>query len=136
MAWLAYAAAGRRLMPLCIAAGLVTATIAVDTFTLAWTHSIARTRWEEDWRIAGRLLQVDAARIAGTGAGMEPPDDAVLRQGVWHYRPAVPPLPRLVLTHSPYAAGYELCRDGQCRPLAGLLPGMDNPATIVLEPCP
>ena len=123
-------------MPLCLTAGLVAASIAADTFTLAWTHSIARTRWEEDWRINGQVLQLDAARIAGTGAGMEPPDGAILRQGVWHYRPAVPPLPRLLLAHSPYATGYELCLDGRCQPLAGLLPGMENPATIVLEPCP
>jgi hypothetical protein len=123
-------------MSLCLAAGLVTATIAADTFTLGWTHSIAKTRWEEDWHVAGRSLQLDAARIAGTGAGMEPPNDAILRDGVWHYQPVVSPLPRLVLAHSPYAAGYELCRDGRCRPLADFLPGMDNPTTIVLEPCP
>ena len=34
-------------MPLCLAAGIVAATLAVDSFTLAWTHSIEKQRWED-----------------------------------------------------------------------------------------
>lgn len=123
-------------MPLCLAASAVTAALAVESFTLAWTHSIEKTRWEEDWRIEGKTLVVTAARIRGTGAGMEPPADAVLKDGAWHYKPAVKPMRQLRLSHSPYAAGYELCFDGACRPLADRLPGAENPSTIVLEACP
>jgi hypothetical protein len=122
-------------MPLCLAAGAVTAALAVDAFTLAWTHSIAKTRWEEDWRIEGKTLVIAEARIRGTGAGMEPPADAVLKDGVWHYRPAIR-LKQLHLAHSPYTTGYELCLNGTCRPLAERLPGAENPTTIVLEACP
>lgn len=123
-------------MPLCLAAGAISAVLAVESFTLAWTHSIAKTRWEEDWRIEGKTLVITEARIRGTGAGMEPPDDAVLRNGTWHYKPAMKPLTDLRLSHSPYTAGYEFCIAGSCGPLADHLPGAEAIATIVLQPCP
>ncbi len=123
-------------MALCLAAGAVAAVLASDAFTLAWMHSIERVRWEEDWRVEAGRLQLVAARVKGSGAGMEPPDDAVLQGGAWHYRPRVAVLARLALAHSPYAAGYELCVDGSCRLLADYLPGLDENATIVLAPCP
>ena len=66
---------------------------------------------------------------------MEIPGGAALKSGVWHYRPEVPPQRELRLTHSPHAAGYELCIDGTCRPLADRLPGIDNHATVVVAPC-
>lgn len=123
-------------MPLCLAAGAVAATLAVESFTLAWTHSIEKVRWEEDWRIENRMLVIAEARVRGTGAGMEPSADAVLKDGAWHYRPTVSPQARVRLAHSPYTAGYELCIAGQCSPLADHLPGAENPSTIVLEACP
>lgn len=125
-------------MPLCLATGAVSVTLAIQSFTLAWTHSIEKVRWEEDWRIAGRQLEIVAARIQGTGAGMEPPADAVLRNGVWHYRPTTAPLDQLTLANSPYAAGYELCSNGACRPLSEHLPEMPIRAgnTIVLMAAP
>lgn len=123
-------------MPLCIAAGAVTATLAVESFTLAWTHSIEKVRWEEDWRIEDKTLVIAEARIRGTGAGMEPPADALLKDSAWHYQPAIKPLAQVRLAHSPYTTGYELCVAGRCQPLADHLPGAENPATIVLEPCP
>lgn len=113
-------------MPLCIASGAVAAVLAVESFTLAWTHSIEKIRWEEDWRIEAGRLRVVEARILGTGAGMEPPAGAVLEKGVWRYRPAVAPLERLRLAHSTFAKGYELCLDGRCRPLAELAGHAEN----------
>jgi hypothetical protein len=41
----------RRLLMLCLAAGAVTAVLAIESFTLSWIHSIEKIRWEEDWRI-------------------------------------------------------------------------------------
>lgn len=123
-------------LSLCIASGKLLAVIPVASFTLAWTHSIEKTRWEEDWRIAADRLSISEARISGSGAGMEPGADAVLRDGVWHYQPATPPTARLHLAHSPYTAGYELCLADRCRPLASLLPGIDEIATIDLYACP
>ena len=122
-------------MPLCLAAGAVAATLAIDAFTLAWTHSIEKIRWEEDWRIEANTLVLHEARIRGSGAGMEPPPDAVLRAGIWHYRPALPPQAHLVLSHSPYAGEYALCTAGHCRRLADLLPGLAGIVRIGLSPC-
>ena len=121
---------------LCLAAGAIAASLAVESFTLTWIHSIEKIRWEEDWRIAGHALVIDEARIRGSGAGMEPPAGAVLKNGVWHYRPALPPQAVLRLTHSPHAAGYTLCTATVCQPLADLLPGIDNNAVIEIRECP
>jgi len=122
-------------MSLCLAAGAVAASLAIDSFTLSWIHSIEKIRWEEDWRIEGRALVITEARIRGSGAGMEPPEGSVLRNGIWHYRPAVPPQKVVRLSHSPYSSGYELCIEGRCRPLADHLPGIDNNAVIELREC-
>lgn len=123
-------------MPLCLTAGAIAATVLTQSFTLAWMHSIERVRWEEDWRVDGRQLQIVAARIKGSGAGMEPPDDAVLRDGAWHFRPHVAAMDRLNLAHSPYTSGYELCVDGACRMLTDYLPGIGDNGTLVLTGCP
>ncbi|WP_301102598.1 DUF1850 domain-containing protein [Propionivibrio sp.] len=123
-------------MALCLIAGAVSAVLAVNSFTLAWMHSIERVRWEEDWRVVdGRQLQIVAARIKGSGAGMEPPADAVLRDGAWHYRPPVAAMDSLTLAHSSYTQGYELCADGACQTLTDYLPGIAASGTIILTPC-
>lgn len=130
-------------MALCLTAGAVSAVIAVQAFTLAWTHSIEKVRWEEDWQIDWQIdwkiksaqLRLVAARIRGTGAGMEPPPDAVLRDGVWHYRPTLPPIPRLILPDSTYSAAYELCVDGECRALRDYLPADGEVQVVSLESC-
>ena len=109
--------------------------MALSTFTLAWHHSIEKVRWEEDWLIESGKLMIGEARIRGSGAGMEPPAGAVLKQGVWHYQPDLPAQSSLRLTHSPYTTGYELCLDGVCRPLADHLPGIDTTTVIELGAC-
>ena len=122
-------------MPLCLTAGTVSVVLAANAFTLAWTHSIEKIRWEEDWQVAGDRLQVVSARIRGSGAGMETPGGAVLQDGVWHYRPAMPAQEALLLTRSPYAADHELCDGARCRPLGDLLPGLDESAVVKIAPC-
>lgn len=123
-------------MSLCLAAGAVAASLAVESFTLSWIHSIEKIRWEEDWRIESGALVITEARIRGSGAGMEPPAGSVLKNGVWHYRPQLPPQAVLRLAHSPHAAGYTLCTATACRPLADYLPGIDNNAVIEIRECP
>ncbi len=120
---------------ICLAAGAVSAALAVNAFTLAWMHSIEKIRWEEDWRVTGKLLQIDSARIRGSGAGMEPPAGAVLKDGVWHYRPALASQEKLRLTHSPYTTGYEICLSGHCTPLAQHLPDIENVTVIEIRSC-
>ena len=123
-------------MPLCVAAGGLVVTLALESFTLAWTHSIEKIRWEEDWRVAGDKLVLIEARVRGSGAGMEPPAGSVLRDGVWHYDPHVAPLAVLRLTHSDYTAGYQICHDGACQPLHRSAPRAGNGDVIELSACP
>ncbi|MBI4756714.1 MAG: DUF1850 domain-containing protein [Betaproteobacteria bacterium] len=121
---------------LCLAAGLLSASLATSSFTLAWTHSVEKTAWEEDWAVEGHRLVLREARVHGSGAGMEPPSGARLEAGVWHYRPAVPAQPRLRLAHSPHVPPHLLCVQGRCATLAQHLPGLDNTAVVELFPCP
>ena len=122
-------------MSLCIVAGNLLAALPLTAFTLAWTHSIEKTRWEEDWQLRGRQLVLVAARIRGSGAGMEPPAGARLENGVWQYEPRLPPQGGLLLRHSPHTTGYEFCSEGTCRPLADLLPGIGENAVIEFSAC-
>lgn len=122
-------------MPVCIAAGSVVVALAIDSFTLAWMHSIEKLRWEEDYRVEGATLRLTEARIRGSGAGMEPPAGARLDEhGVWHYVPPLAPLPVLRLTQSSYTRGYELCHGGRCAPLADIVPGLPE-GVVELSAC-
>jgi hypothetical protein len=120
----------------CLAAGALAAMLPISQFTLAWTHSIEKIRWEEDWRVVAGKLVIDEARIAGTGAGMEPPPDAKLVNGVWHYKPAVAPLAQVDLAHSPYTKEYEICAQGRCTPMSQLLRGLPPVAVVRMRACP
>lgn len=122
-------------MPICLAAGVLAATLPLSAFTLAWTHSIEKIRWEEDYRVQDGHLLLDEARIRGSGAGMEPPTDAWFSHGVWHYKPALPALERLLLSHSPYAGGYEICSADGCQTLAAMLPGLPEFAQVEVSAC-
>lgn len=120
---------------LCLAAAALSVALPVQSFTLAWTHSIEKIRWEEDYRIEGGKLSLTEARIRGSGAGMEPPEGAVLKDGVWHYRPPLPPLERLRLARSPYTADYTLCWDNRCHPMAEIAGSVERVPQIELFPC-
>lgn len=120
---------------ICVTGGTATAKLAVAAFTLAWTHSVEHVAWEEDYRVVGDGLALVEARVRGSGAGMEPPEGAVLRDGAWRYRPDLPPLPALNLARSDATADWRLCTaaDG-CRPLRELIgPAAGTAARIA--PC-
>ncbi len=119
-------------MSLCLIAGGVTVRVAATAFMLVWTHSVQKTEWQEDWRIAGDTLQIVQARIKGSGAGMEPGADAVLKNGWWEWAPKVPPLPEIALRRSGAVADWRLCVDGACR-TPEQLGVTGDPA--VLRPC-
>lgn len=118
-------------------AGVIWAQIDAAEFTLAWTHTIEKIRWEEDYRVTPVGLGFIQARIHGNGAGMEIPADAELRDGSWHYRRQLPPLQPLRLGRTPEAGDYQLCLDGRCRPLSHWLgpPRAEQPA-VELWSCP
>ncbi len=111
-------------------AGAVWAQLPYRDFTLAWYHTIEHIRWEEDYRVTPDGLLLGEARIKGTGAGMEVPDGALLRDGSWHYANHVPPLQPLRVGRTPEAGDYFLCRDGQCNALSKWLgpPTASQPA--------
>ena len=90
----------------------------VPSFTLAWNHTIEKIRWEEDYRVTPGGLLLGEARVRGSGAGMEIPDGAVLREGAWHYRRQLPPLQPLRLGRTPEAGDYQLCDSNGCQPMS------------------
>ena len=113
--------------------------VPLDHFTLAWTHSIEKIRWEEDYRLQrdaqGRaVLLPGKARIKGTGAGMEPPADAVYHASGWYeYQPDTGVLDDLRLTRSEFTDDYDFCMDGHCRSLGDMVPSDDH--VTLLQPC-
>jgi hypothetical protein len=115
---------------LCLVMGLQQAALATTSFTLAWTHTVEKTRWEEDYMVAGEWLYLISARVRGSGAGMEPPPGSVLVDNVWHYRPAHRWHARLVLARSEFGSDYRLCIGKRCRPLRHYLPGTPAPTEI------
>lgn len=121
-------------MALCLSTAVAGVVVAVNAFTLAWTHSIEKVRWEEDWRVAGSQLVLEAVRVRGHAAGMEPAEGAVLRDGFWEWYPEAAHA-ELRLTRSEHTADYTWCAAGQaCEPMARLLPS-DGGVTRV-EVCP
>lgn len=102
-------------MSICIIAAGKTTALAGAAFTLAWTHSVEKTQWQEDWMVTPAGLTVVAARIEGSGAGMEPPAGAVLKNGWWSYVPHMKPQRKLVLAASgATGAGWTLCVRNDC----------------------
>ncbi|KKX28326.1 DUF1850 domain-containing protein [Rhizobium sp. LC145] len=119
-------------MSLCIlAAGKVT-SLAVSLFTLSWTHSVQKTEWRESWEATPAGLELRQASIKGSGAGMEPGTDAILRDGWWIWKPKLPPQPRLALAASgAIVGGWRLCHEGGCMEL-----GTTAGEEIILNSCP
>jgi hypothetical protein len=121
-----------------IVAGVVRATLPTEQFTLSWTHSVEKTRWEETYRVDGDRLALIEARIQGMGAGMEPPADARFANGWWTWRPKMPPLPALDLSRSPYTRDYDICFASRCAELGALTGAVDATDTSIVtaKPCP
>ena len=95
---------------ICILTAGKTLTLAASAFALAWTHSVEKTRWEEHWIAGPEGLTVTQGSVEGSGAGMDPPPDAVLKHGAYVYTPHVPAIPELVLAASgATGAGWTLC---------------------------
>jgi hypothetical protein len=100
-------------MSLCLAAGGKITALAFTAFTLSWTHSVERVRWEEDWQLTASGLDLVEARVKGSGAGMEPPPEARLDEGWWRWHPELPSQKRLVLAASgATSGGWTLCGTG------------------------
>ena len=108
-------------MGLCFAAAGAVKMLSVAAFTLAWTHSIEKIEWQEDWHVTPQGLQLVEARVKGSGAGMEPPPEARLVNGWFQWSPKMAPLPQVVLGNSGLAGEWRICTDGHCRTLSDVI---------------
>lgn len=115
----------------CIVAGGKVVAFAAGVFTLGWTHSVEKIEWQERWATTSQGLVLEEARVQGSGAGMEPGENARRVGGWWIWRPDLPPLPELVLAASgATASGWTLCDTGGCREF-----GREKREPIILQPC-
>ena len=129
-------------LSLCLASAGAVKTLALAAFTLAWTHSVEKTDWQEDWRITGLGLELVQARVKGSGAGMEPPGDARLVDGWFQWQPKRAAVPQLVLGNSGAAGEWRICADGHalaghgCRTLSEIFERPIGANTITMRACP
>jgi len=107
---------------LCIATAVLALSLQVDEFDLRWTHSVEKIEWREHWQVQGDHLLLAGAAVRGSGAGMEPADDAVFRDGWWTWSPRQP-VPELHLAVSGATGrGWQLCTPAAgCRDLEEMM---------------
>ena len=117
-------------MSVCFIAGGIAKTLQVTAFTLAWTHSVQKTEWQEDWQVLAGGLTLIEARIKSSGAGVDPPPDARLIDGWWRWRPAAASHSEVVLAHSGAAGDWRVCRNGACTPLHETIGAATDPVTM------
>ena len=86
---------GCHLMAFCAGGGRLVTRLAVVSFTLGLDALGREGPLEEDWLVQHSALVLTQARIQGSGAGMDPPEGAVLADGFWHFRPQLGPCRRL-----------------------------------------
>lgn len=91
------------------------------------------TGWQEDYQITPAGLELVQARVKGSGAGMEPPPDAILKNDWWVYTPHLQPLPELNLAASgATGGGWHVCSP-QLKDCLDL--GEQAQASIKVTPC-
>jgi len=108
-------------LSVCFASAGVVKALSVAAFMLSWTHSVEKIEWQEDWVIAPQGLEVVAARVKGSGAGMEPPPEARLVNGWFQWTPKPLFLHQVALGNSGVAGEWRLCTHGSCRTLSDIL---------------
>lgn len=128
-------------MSLCVLAPAAMLALAGSSFSLVWTHSVEKVEWRERWAVVGTRLVLQEARVRGSGAGMDPPEGAVLRDGWWVYH-ADRSLAQLNLAVSGATGrGWQLCAGdgGACHDLeTELAVGGRPPERLRVQPgaCP
>jgi hypothetical protein len=118
---------------LCLVAGSVIASLGVSTITLSWTHSVEKITWEEVWRSTPAGPDLIEARVRGSGAGMDPPPEARLKNGAWAWKPQVPVAREVVLRRSGATADWRVCAGETCRTMDFHVPADSDP--VVLQTC-
>lgn len=122
-------------MSVCLAAAGITKMLQVAAFTLAWTHSVEKMAWSEDFVVTEHGLQVVQARVQGSGAGIDPPPGARLVDGAYQWKPDRAPLPEIILANSGAAGEWRICTDA-CRTLADIFGVAVSAPVTRVTPCP
>jgi hypothetical protein len=103
---------------LCVASSLKVVSYAVSLFTLTWFHSVEKVEWQEDWKIINSKLKIIEARVKGSGAGMDPPENSKLIKGWWIYKPKISAKDELILaTSEANIKNWSICFNGKCEEL-------------------
>jgi len=118
-----------------IVAGIVRSTLTTSEFTLAWDHSVQKTRWEEHYRIDDGALVLVEARVQGSGAGMDPPSGAHYDRGAWTWEPNTRHA-ELRLTRSAFAGDYAICDDRRCASMSDLAGPAGDGTVVTVRACP
>jgi hypothetical protein len=118
----------------CLTAGAIATTLAAQSFTLSWTHSVQKTEIQEEYSTAGDKLLLTEARIQSSGAGFDPPPSAQLSGGWWRWRPATQH-EKLTLARAAAPGDWRICVDGVCRPLSEYIAAPGETA-IEITACP
>jgi hypothetical protein len=119
---------------ICLVAAGTVVHLGVSLLTLAWTHSVEKIRWEEDYRATPAGLVVTEDRLQGTGAGMEPPPDATFDGTWWRYHPKIGPQPQVILRRSGMTVGdWQVCIGSACKPMGHYVGEKADP--VVMKPC-
>jgi hypothetical protein len=117
-------------MTTCLMIGATILTLAAPEFTLRWTHSVEKTDWAETWHVDGPLLRLTRVAIKGSGAGMEPADDARLENGWWVWNPDLALSALNLASSGATGAGWHLCSGGACHDI-----GTEAGDALTLQPC-
>jgi hypothetical protein len=121
-------------MSVCFIAGGIAKALQVTAFTLAWTHSVQKTEWQEDWQVSSAGLILIEARIKSSGAGVDPPADARLIDGWWRWRPAAISRGEVVLADSGAVDDWRVCLGGACETLHRTI-GRTATGPVAMRPC-
>lgn len=122
---------------LCLAVGAAIVVLGVDSADLRWTHSVQKTEWRESWRATDAGLMLEEAAVQSSGAGMEPGEGAVRRDGFWVWKPNLAPQAALTLTRSSFTGqDWQICpASATCRPVGSYFPGLAPDQAVILKPC-
>ncbi len=117
-------------MIVCLGAAAVTLALAPQV-TLSWTHSVQKTEWQEVWEARPDGLMLREARVKGSGAGIDPPPEARLKDGFYVWEPRLPPRREVVLRRSGATEDWRICTQAGCRTVAEMA-GEADPVRLTI----
>jgi hypothetical protein len=113
-------------LTICLAVGSLILDLHTAEIELRWVHSVQKIVWTEQWRAGESGMVPMSASVEGSGAGMEPGDNAVRTAKGWTWQPALPPQRELVFARSDALPDWQICRRRSChtvQELSGVPPG-------------